>query len=609
MSLPGRNKYKGCKSFSVRLMVMILCVSVLPILVLQMLSYTTMNKVLTDNTQMECENRAKADGESIRLMTERYQIVAEEISTNTTILTNIGYLNLWDSKNYRIAGTRIRTELYNAISAYEDILGACIVTKNGEMLFQDKVSHSSVYGFVVPTENQRYRPIFQRTMETHEFLYNATELREEEDYGSYRIMVMSQSIPNYTGASNQNIAMLILYINEVSVAQMLDARNGDGQTVTFLTDANGLVLASSQQDAIGQTLNENSNGTVGMKDALRLAAKDLKYSSKLASACYTLDGGRLKIYSVMQESGSAEMNRQSTMITLALALVLIAISVMAVWGYSLHLGRDVDSILDTMDKANQGDLKVRSGVARKDEFGAISNHLNAMLEKIQLLLRRTEEAKDKQRIAEIQALEAQINPHFMFNTLDSINWMAVENGQFEISQMLKYLGDLFRYSVRSSEIIEIKTEISHLRQYVYLQQRRYAYGFVCRIKVEKEVETCHIHKLLLQPLVENALLHGFDFSDTEEKENRISVEVFLEKPGRLVLQVCDNGKGMDMEMIRELNEELPSDVQPGKCIGVRNVISRIQMYYGPDGWVSFEKAEPTGLTVSIHIPVEEGQGI
>ena len=76
-----------------------------------------------------------------------------------------------------------------------------------------------------------------------------------------------------------------------------------------------------------------------------------------------------------------------------------------------------------------------------------------------------------------------------------------------------------------------------------------------------------------------------------------------------MLQVCDNGKGMDMEMIRELNEELPSDVQPGQCIGVRNVISRIQMYYGPDGWVSFEKAEPTGLTVSIHIPVEEGQGI
>ena len=76
-----------------------------------------------------------------------------------------------------------------------------------------------------------------------------------------------------------------------------------------------------------------------------------------------------------------------------------------------------------------------------------------------------------------------------------------------------------------------------------------------------------------------------------------------------MLQVCDNGKGMDMEMIRELNEELPSDVQPGKCIGVRNVISRIQMYYGSDGWVSFEKAEPTGLTVSIHIPVEEGQGI
>lgn len=607
MSLPGRNNYKGRKSFSFRLMLMILCVSVLPILVLQVISYTMMSKVLTGNSQLECESKAKADSESIRLMTERYQIVAEEISTNTTILTNIGYLNLWDSKNYRIAGTRIRTELYDAISAYKDILGACIVTKNGEMLFHDKISHSSVYGFVVPAENQRYKPIFQRTMETHEFLYNETELREDEDYGSCRVMVMSQSIPDYTGVSNQNIAMLILYIDEASVAQMLDARSGDSQAVTFLTDADGLVLASSQSDAIGQILSESSGGTAGLGDAVRLATKDLKHSSKLASACCTLDGGHLKIYSVMQESSSVEMNRNSTVTTLVLALALIVISATVVWSYSLHLGRDVDSILDTMDRANQGNLEVRSSVARKDEFGAISNHLNAMLEKIQLLLRRTEESKDKQRVAEIQALEAQINPHFMFNTLDSINWMAVENGQFEISQMLKYLGELFRYSVRSSEIIEIKTEINHLRQYIYLQQRRYAYGFVCRIKVEKEVEECHIHKLLFQPLVENALLHGFDFSDTEERENRISVEAFLESPGRLVLRVRDNGKGMAPEMMQELNEGNASDVQPGKCIGVRNVISRIQMYYGSAGQVSFEKAEPTGLMVSIHIPTEEGQ--
>ena len=139
MSLPGRNNYKGRKSFSFRLMLMILCVSVLPILVLQVISYTMMSKVLTGNSQLECESKAKADSESIRLMTERYQIVAEEISTNTTILTNIGYLNLWDSKNYRIAGTRIRTELYDAISAYKDILGACIVTKNGEMLFHERI--------------------------------------------------------------------------------------------------------------------------------------------------------------------------------------------------------------------------------------------------------------------------------------------------------------------------------------------------------------------------------------------------------------------------------------------------------------------------------------
>lgn len=588
--------------FSIRLMLLILVVSVLPILVLQMISYRTISRTVTENTQRTCENNNEADAQAVTLLLERYQMVAEEVTTNQEILENIAYLNVWDSRNYRLAGTRIRSELYDIVNPYPEILGICIVTSQGEFLFQDKVTQSVIERYIVPQQNLWYEPVFQQTMESHEFLYQPTELRTGR-YGERRVMVMSQSIPDYTGVSDENIGVVLLYVDEEKVADLLNMRGQDGVSIAFLTDADGLVLASPQEDAIGRVLSQETTGTEAVKS---LAAEQLETGERCAVALSELEGGRLRLYTVMQEDSSAYATRAATVITILFAAALVAISVLIAWRYTLRIGRDVGDILYTMDKANQGSLDVRSQVHRKDEFGAISGHLNHMLERIQELLRRTAEAKDRQRTAEIQALEAQINPHFMFNTLDSINWMAIENGQFEISQMLKYLSELFRYAVRSSEIVEIRTEIEHLRQYVYLQQRRYGYAFVCRIHVEKELETCHIHKLLLQPLVENALLHGYDFSEaSEDKENVIRVSVTSETPGMLTICVQDNGRGMEETLRQRLNSGAVLHGREGQAIGVQNVISRVQMYYGEKGSVYFREAPQGGLVVEIRIPMEE----
>ena len=594
--------------FRIRLMLLILLVSILPILVLQMLSYATISQTVTENTQQICENNNAADAQAITLLLERYQTVADKVSANLEILENIEYLHVWDSRNYRLAGTRIRAELYDIVSPYPEILGICIVTRQGEMLFQDKVTQSVLESYIVPAENLWYAPVYQQTMDSHEFLYHPTEQRSGA-YGERQVMIMSQSIPDHTGVSDQNMGVVLLYVDEAEVAALLDMRGQDGLSVSFLTDAEGRVLASPQKSAIGYLLQPaaaDPAAAPGMQDAVRLTEEQLHTGQRYASACSALEGGRLRLYSVMQEGSSAYATRAATVTTILLAAVLTMISVLIAWRYTVRVGRDVGDILDTMDKANQGRLDVRSAVRRKDEFGAISGHLNHMLERIQELLRRTEEAKDRQRTAEIQALEAQINPHFMFNTLDSINWMAIENGQYEISQMLKYLSELFRYAVRSSEIVEIRTEIEHLRQYVYLQQRRYAYAFVCRIHVEKQLEACHIHKLLLQPLVENALLHGYDFSEqNEERENIIHVSVASAVPGLLTIRVQDNGKGMEETLMQQLNAGDLTQPRQGQAIGVRNVIARVQMYYGARGSVRFFRSPQGGLTVEIQIPLEQ----
>ena len=509
----------------------------------------------------------------------------EEICTNSVILSNIGYLNVWDNQNYRVAGTRIREELYQVVSPYTDILGVCIVTKTGEMIFQDKISQSNVERFVVPSGNLRYSDIYQKTISTHEFLYHPTERRENGDYGVYRLMVVSQSIPDYMGPSDKNVAIVVLYIDENAVSKLLDTRRKSSVSVSFLTDADGRVLSSHYEEAIGTVLEGVYDSVEGMDGAVCLAKQILSQNNVQATACRALESGRLKLYCVMQADSTVAATKTATVSTLIFAVLLIGVNFAVVWRYSKRIGHDVENILYTMDLANRGKLDARSDVSRADEFGAISAHLNHMLDEIHLLLMRMAEAKDQQRTAEIQALEAQINPHFMFNTLDSINWMAIENGQFEISQMLKYLSEFFRYAVRnSSETVEVRTEVEHLRQYIYLQQRRYAYAFSCHVRVEKETERCRIHKLLLQPLVENALLHGFDFTEPDDsRENVIDIEVFSDTPEMLTLRVCDNGKGMESLMMHELNTYDVSKYNLGKAIGVRNVIARVRMYYGARG--------------------------
>ena len=133
-----------------------------------------------------------------------------------------------------------------------------------------------------------------------------------------------------------------------------------------------------------------------------------------------------------------------------------------------------------------------------------------MLAEIKKANQQERESMVREKNAEIRSLEAQINPHFLYNTLDTINWQAIEQQQFSISQMITKLAQILRYSIHNSnEIVTIRTELEFLKKYIYLQQQRFDYSFQCSIDADEKVEECCIHKLLLQPLVENTIIHGF----------------------------------------------------------------------------------------------------
>lgn len=230
---------------------------------------------------------------------------------------------------------------------------------------------------------------------------------------------------------------------------------------------------------------------------------------------------------------------------------------------------------------------------RPTEIEIIAEEFNSAMEKLK-------QSVEKQKNAEIAALEAQINPHFIYNTLDTINWMAIDKDEYEISGMIATLAGILRYGISDSNgVVQIREEVDWLKQYVFLQQTKLKNAFECQINAQPELLGLPIHKLLLQPFVENAILHGF-----EGVERKYRLLVDMARDGDFVrIRIEDNGCGIPGEIAEEINEGIFRKTDDRNHIGMENAITRIRMYYGNQARVRVESQSGVGTTVEVRIPI------
>ena len=258
-----------------------------------------------------------------------------------------------------------------------------------------------------------------------------------------------------------------------------------------------------------------------------------------------------------------------------------------------------------MGRVSLENLSEKVDITTDDEIGHLAGNFNSMLERIENLKEQVVEEQEDKRKYELQALQAQINPHFLYNTLDSIIWMA-ETQDSNIVAMTEALAKLFRISLnKGNEEILLKKEMEHVKNYLIIQSMRYADKFTFEIRVEPEVEKCRIIKLILQPIVENAVKYGF-CDIFEGGLIRISV---TEQAGQLTFSVYNNGTPMEEQMAEKLNglSEIPvskmkdsfEDKKHG--YGVINIITRLRLKYGEDVRVFYE-SDTNGTVCVIQIP-------
>ena len=272
----------------------------------------------------------------------------------------------------------------------------------------------------------------------------------------------------------------------------------------------------------------------------------------------------------------------------------------------LSLDRILTNVIQPLKKLERHMARVtienmneQVNITTDDEIGHLAGNFNSMLERIENLKEQVVEEQEDKRRYELQALQAQINPHFLYNTLDSIIWMA-ETQDSNIVAMTEALAKLFRISLnKGNEEILLKKEIEHVKNYLIIQSMRYADKFTFEICVEPEVEKCRIIKLILQPIVENCIYHGIK---KKRGSGHIRIRAFREECN-LIIKVEDDGCGISQEMCRKmLSYEVEPENISGSGIGVKNVNERIQLRFGKEYGLSYQSEEGKGTTVTYLLP-------
>lgn len=288
-----------------------------------------------------------------------------------------------------------------------------------------------------------------------------------------------------------------------------------------------------------------------------------------------------------------------------LIFVIIFITLIFIF-ISAKVTKPIKLLDSSMKKVEEGDFNINIDIKGDKEVVHLSKTFNMMVFRIRQLMNQIVVEQEEKRKSELNALQAQINPHFLYNTLDSIVWMAENGNSKDVITMVTSLARLFRISIsRGKNIITVKEEIEHARNYLIIQKVRYKTKFNFEIEAEEEVLQLKTLKLLLQPIIENSLYHGVQYM-VEEGFIKISVKI---EAGRLLYQVSDNGLGMKKEIVNNILSYNSTNTG-GSGVGVKNVHQRIQLYYGKEYGVDIDSELEEGTTVKIWLPVvkDESQG-
>ena len=434
--------------------------------------------------------------------------------------------------------------------------------------------------------NYRYQDMITSTVAASEF---TLDFKKDFDYETYLLIVGNKTV------EESELRDMLTNANRIitGLEQITDSRDNLARLKSIKKYLNNL-------DTYVDRIEQNIRAGNRYEDNMEIWENDIQIVTTLVRETifqyiyYEIKG--------IQESHAEYQSFFVSMIEISvIAFVAVLLLIVFISHYiPLSISRPITELVEVTQQVSQGNLQVRSHVNTGVEAKQLSESLNTMIDKINALLEQVKKEQIRIRKAEFELLQAQINPHFLYNTLDTIIWLAESDEQKQVVHMVESLSDFFRTSLnQGKDIISIKEEIQHVRSYLEIQQMRYQDILEYEIDVPEEFYQNTIPKITVQPLVENALYHGIK---NKRGKGKITVRGYRED-SFFILEVRDNGIGMQTErLVQVRNALLYKQLAESKVYGLYNVNERIRLNCGEEYGLRISSTYQEGTTVKILLP-------
>jgi len=293
---------------------------------------------------------------------------------------------------------------------------------------------------------------------------------------------------------------------------------------------------------------------------------------------------------------TTQVMRSIYMVSIFMVALCLVLCLWCAWVLSRHLSQPIHQLDEAMGEVEKGRFDVHLETDREDELGRLSNRFNRMAEEYRSNLQRSVQRQRELNETQLRMMQAQLNPHFLYNTLDSMKWLGIAHQVPQVATLATDLATILRAGISGDEIITLEQELELIERYIDIQLLRFEDRFTCEIDITERFQSCLVPKLVLQPLVENAIIHGV--ANREEGYIKLWAE---EEDGDLLLSVSDNGCGIPPDILAQLNSE--DKRIPGGHLGLFNVDSIIRLHFGAKYGISARSDPGEGSCVQLRLPI------
>lgn len=458
---------------------------------------------------------------------------------------------------------------------------------------------------------------YNRTMSAgNDFVWFPTRLGLYSDTAdNHQEMVFSVSKQVFNIHDGRQLGMaVVLDIREEMLSDILRKNaGGDLRTESFIIDRKGIILSHADKSMLLTPVDRWFEEGEDSSFLQHAEAEEESYVTRYKGKEVMVNSLRLnsndwRVVHVIERSSLYKDSDRVIQVIVIIVMAGIVFSIIAAYAMASSVSSPLKKMVKAMKQVHIGNLSTRINRDDKriDEIGSLQYHFNDMVGRIEELVQTVYQEQNNKRIAEVKALEAQINPHFLYNTLDAIKWTALFQKANNAAEMARLLSRLLHISIgRGSDTVLVQEELEHVECYMGIQNLRAAGRIEVRYDIEGDVKQYRTPKVILQPIVENAVLHGF----ADRTEGGVITIKCRQEGNRLLFEIRDNGQGFE-QAVNGSGDPSSDELPKGASflgVGLSNVSERIKLICGEEYGLRINSKPGEGTVVIITLPVMKGE--